>query len=460
MEKLLIVDDDAGIRQQLKWGLGQEYAVLQAADQREGLAAFLRHRPKVVTLDLGMPPDVEGATEGLRCLGAILKEAPETKVIVLTGNDDRGVALEAIQQGAYDFYQKPIELSELRVIIRRALHVALLEEENRGLKGDAARQQSFGLYGQSAEMQDVFKMIRKVAKAEVPVLVLGESGTGKELVAKALHGESSRSNGPFVAINCGAIPENLLESELFGHEKGAFTGAAARLRGKVEYAQQGTLFLDEVGELSLALQVKLLRFLQEKMIQRVGGREDILVDARIVAATNIDIQGSIAAGSFREDLYYRLGVITLSLPPLRARGADVLLLANLFLYRFADALKKKVRGFSAAACQAMQDHDWPGNVRELENRVKRGVLMAESPMVEAWDLGLEIAAGKSAAVRFEGVSLRDARDRVEKDMMLEALEKHGGNIVRTAEMLGVSRPAVYALLKKHGMQVQSTAADS
>ena len=451
MEKLLVVDDSAEIRKQLKWGLGKEYSVIQGGDGREGLSAFLQHRPKVVTLDLGMPPDVDGATEGLRCLGAILKEAPETKVIVLTGNDDRGVALEAIHLGAYDFYQKPIELSELRIIIQRAFHVSALEEENRRLKAAKGQADTFGLYGQCPEMQEVFKTIRKVAGSDVPVLILGESGTGKELVAGALHRESARRGGPFIAINCGAIPENLLESELFGHEKGSFTGAVGRVQGKVEYAQKGTLFLDEVGELPPALQVKLLRFLQERTIQRVGGREDIRVDSRIVAATNIDIRDAIAAGTFREDLYYRLGVISIQLPPLRERGTDITLLANLFLHRFADALKKRVRGFGAASLEALQGYEWPGNVRELENRVKRAVLMAESPMVEPQDLGLAAPDVKPDPARFDGLSLREGRDRVEKEMVVSALEKHEGNIVKAADTLGVSRPAVYALMKKHGL---------
>lgn len=460
MEKLLVVDDSSEIRKQLRWGMGKEYAVLQAADGREALNVFSQHRPKVVTLDLGMPPDVDGATEGLRVLGAILKEAPATKVIVLTGNDERGVALEAIHLGAYDFYQKPIELSELKIIVQRAFHVAALEEENRRLKESGGRgSDMFGLYGQCPEMQEVFRTVRKVAGSDVPVLILGESGTGKELVAGAIHRESGRRGGPFVPINCGAIPENLLESELFGHEKGAFTGAVGRVQGKVEYAQKGTLFLDEVGELPLALQVKLLRFLQDRTIQRVGGREDIHVDARIVAATNVDIEGAIAAGSFREDLYYRLGVITIPLPPLRRRGLDITLLANLFLHRFADALKKRVRGFSGAALDALQAYAWPGNVRELENKVKRAVLMADSPIIEAENLGLAEGAASEAGMRPEGVTLREGRDRVEKQMLVAALEKQEGNIVRASEMLGVSRPAVYALMKKHGLHFKGAAGD-
>ena len=453
MEKLLIVDDNEEIRKHLRWGLGKEYQVLQAGSAEEALAIFAQHRPKTVTLDLGLPPDADGSSEGLRALERILGAAPQTKVIVVTGNGERAVALRAVQLGAYDFYQKPIELAELQVILRRAFQLTSLEEENARLRETSAAQGAFGIYGQCRQMQAVFQTIRKVAGSDVPVLILGESGTGKELIAAAVHGESPRKKGPFIPLNCGAIPETLLEAELFGHEKGAFTGAQGRVQGKVEYANRGTLFLDEIGELPLALQVKLLRFLQEKTIQRLGGRENIPVDARIIAATNIDIAGAMAAGTVREDLYYRIGVISIELPPLRERGSDIALLANLFLHRFAEGLRKKVKGFSAAALDALQEYHWPGNVRELENRVKRAALLCEGQILEPHDLGFEApaAAPADSGVDVAGLSLREGRDKLERAMLVDALEKNQGNIVKAAETLGVSRPAVYALMRKHNL---------
>jgi two-component system, NtrC family, response regulator len=452
MEKLLVVDDNEEIRKHLRWGL-KEYQVLQAGSAGEALTAFEQHRPKVVTLDMGMPPDVDGPTEGLKALEAILTRAPETKVIVVTGQDERAVALQAVHLGAYDFYQKPIDLGGLKMILQRAFQLASLEEENRRLReaGEGKPAQTFGLYGQCSQMQSVFQTIRKVATSDVPVLILGESGTGKELVAKAIHNESRRRQGPFIALNCGAIPENLLESELFGHERGAFTGAQNRVQGKVEYARDGTLFLDEIGELPLLLQVKLLRFLQDKKIQRLGGREDIHVDARIIAATNVDITESMAQGKFREDLYYRISVITITLPPLRERGSDIDLLANLFLHRFAEGQRKKVKGFSTAALDAMQSYEWPGNVRELENRIKRAALLTETPILEPHHLGLAEPEPAKEKFIFDGLTLREARDRLEKSMVVDVMEKQSGNIMKTAEVLGLSRPAVYALMKKHGL---------
>ncbi len=463
MEKLLIVDDSPEIHQQLKWGLKKDYRLLQAKDVGEALRLFRSHRPKVVTLDLGLPPDADGATEGLRGLKEILSEAPATKVIVLSGNEERENALKAVALGAYDFYSKPIELAELKTILQRAFHLAALEEENRGLlQATQAEQRSMsGIFGQCAKMEEVFTTIRKVASVDVPVLILGESGTGKELVARALHDNSLRKDGPFVPINCGAIPENLLESELFGHEKGAFTGAQSLVKGKVEYAQGGTLFLDEIGEMPAALQVKLLRFLQERVIQRVGGREDIEVDVRVVAATNIDIQQAIGGGRFREDLFYRIGVISMELPPLRERDEDIFLLAHLFLHRYSGEFGKKVRGIGQGAREALRSYAWPGNVRELENKIKRAVVMADQPFLEPGDLGfvdtapVEEPAGDAQAgmaLDYEGLTLKEARQRLEKELLLVALEKEDGNIVRSAETLGVSRPTLYDLMKKHGVQ--------
>lgn len=459
MEKLLIIEDSEDIRKQLRWGLGREHEVLFAGNADEGLGLFRKHHPKVVMLDLGLPPHEEGSEEGLRCLEQILSEKPPTKVIVVTGNEDRDNALRAVQLGAYDYYRKPVDLKELMVIINRAFHLYGLEQENLKLRSTIVKK-SPGLgdmFGQCQEMQEVFSTIRKVASSDVPVLVAGESGTGKELVARAIHANSLRREGPFIPINCGAIPENLLESELFGHEKGAFTGAHAQLQGKVEYADMGTLFLDEIGELPANLQVKLLRFLQEKTIQRVGGREDISVDARIVAATNTDITGAIEQGTFREDLYYRVGVININLPPLRERRGDVMLLANLFLGRFGEALGKKVRGFSPLAVERLESYGWPGNVRELENRVQRAVIMCESPSIDTGSLGFAAKTLSQKNQALEPLPLKEAKEGVEREMIVLAIEKHGGNIAKTAETLGVSRPTLYDLMRKHGLHNLSPA---
>lgn len=463
MEKLLIIDDNAEISKQLKWGLGKDYTILLAEDANNALLQFQKHQPAVVTLDLGLPPDAEGVSEGFDCLEKMLTIAPATKVIVVTGRGEKEHALRAIQSGAYDFYSKPIDLSELKIMLKRAFYLSGLEKENHRLQLQGGGEgQRHGLFGQCPQMQEVFQTIRKVATVDVPVLILGESGTGKEVVARAIHERSLRSSGPFVAINCGAIPETLLESELFGHEKGAFTGAQARVKGKVEYAQEGSLFLDEIGEMSPLLQVKLLRFLQEKVIQRVGGREDLAVDARIVAATNIGLSQAIANNQFREDLYYRLSVITIQLPPLRERGDDIPLLANLFLQRYSSEFGKKVRGFSAASLAAMARFDWPGNVREMENKIKRAVVMADGPIIEPADLGFVMNAFEADrgavpsgtgefGMALEGLTLREARGVVEKKLLVKAMEQHKGNVSQAAEILGLTRPTFYDLLKKHGL---------
>jgi two-component system, NtrC family, response regulator len=453
MEKLLIVDDNEEIRKQLKWGFGNEYHILTASDGKEALSLFKKHRPKVVTLDLGLSPLPNGTDEGFRCLEEILRAHSLTKVIIITGNDERENALRAVQLGAYDFYQKPIELKELKVIIRRALHLYNIEEENSGLRVALNKKNAFmgEMIGQCPQMLDVFATIRKIASSDVPVLIHGESGTGKELVARAIHSMSLRKDRAFIPINCGAIPENLLESELFGHEKGAFTGASEQVQGKVEYAHKGTLFLDEIGELPFHLQVKLLRFLQEKIIQRVGGRENINVDARIIAATNVDITKSIREGKFREDLYYRISVITVKLPALRERDDDIMLIANLFLKRAINEFSRKIRGFSAASIELLKSYEWPGNVRELENRIQRAVLIAESSIIEPYDLNF----AEKPAVQKEpctgGATLREVRDRAEKNMIISAIEKHDGNFLKAAGDLGVSRPTLYDLMKKHNI---------
>ena len=465
MEYLLVVDDDSGIRKQLKWGLNKDYKLLLAENGRKALELFNKHEPNIVTLDLGLPPDADGASEGLRVLEEILSQGKNTKVIVVSGNEEHSNALAAIGLGAYDFCQKPIDLETLKIILSRALHLSHLESENRRLQeqktGTGASME--GIFGQCPQMEDIFSIVRKVGSIDVPVMVLGESGTGKELVARAIHENSLRKNGPFIPINCGAIPENLLEAELFGHEKGSFTGAQARVQGKVEFAHGGTLFLDEIGDMPLLLQVKLLRFLQEKVIQRVGGREDIEVDARIVAATNLDIEDAIKEGGFREDLYYRIGVVTANLPPLRDRGDDIALLANLFMRRYSHEFKRRVKCFSVAALKNLNSYEWPGNIRELENRVKRAVIMTDSLTLEPGDLGFapdpELESDENLAdaphygLNVKGLKLKEARSVVEKSLVEEAVADAAGNVLKAAESLGVSRPTLYDLMKKHGLYV-------
>jgi two-component system NtrC family response regulator len=453
MEKLLIVDDNNDIRKQLKWGLSKDYTVLSAGNAKEALAFFRKHQPKVVVLDLGLPPHESESAEGFRCLEEILADAPNTKVIIITGNDERKTTLKAVQMGAYDFYQKPVNLDELKVIINRAFHLYNIEEENLRLHLalDSKTTELGGMFGQCSEMLKVFSTIRKVASSDVSVLIVGDSGTGKELAARAIHSMSLRKDGPFVPINCGAIPESLLESELFGHEKGAFTGAHTQLQGKFEYAHKGTLFLDEIGELPANLQVKLLRFLQEKTIQRVGGREDIYVDARIIAATNIEISKAIQEGKFREDLYYRIGVITLNLPKLSQRKGDIMLLSNLFLRKFSAEFGKKIKGFSASAVELLESYNWPGNVRELENRIQRAVIMSESSIIEPHDLGFTEKPARQKVTFQNGMTLKEARDKVEKEMIISAVERHNGNIAKAAVELGISRPTLYDLMRKHGI---------
>ncbi|MGD0844238.1 MAG: PEP-CTERM-box response regulator transcription factor [Geobacteraceae bacterium] len=453
MRKLMVVEDNEEIRRQLRWGLGKEYEILPAGNRKEAIYLFKKLSPKVVTLDLGLPPDEDGAEEGFLCLEEMLSIAPSTKVIVITGNEGRENALRAVQSGAYDYYQKPIELGDLKIILSRAYHLSTIEEENSHLM--AALEQNntqFGsLVGHCQQMEQIFSTIRKVASSEASVLITGESGTGKELVAKAIHGLSLRKDAPFIPINCGAIPENLLESELFGFEKGAFTGANTRVQGKVEYAHKGTLFLDEIGELPLNLQVKILRFLQEKVIQRVGGREDIAVNARIIAATNRDIARMTEEGAFREDLFYRLAVIQINLPPLRERGDDILLLANLFLSRLSAGLRKKVRGFSAEALKLIQSYEWPGNVRELENKIQRAVIMSDSSLLEPVALGFTHQPLKEEVTAVAGMTLKEAREKAELETISVAIENQGGNMARAAEMLGISRPTLYDLFRKHGL---------
>ncbi|MDH5640476.1 MAG: PEP-CTERM-box response regulator transcription factor, partial [Nitrospira sp.] len=417
---LLLVDDDAEIREQMKWALMADYQVVEAEDRRSAIAAVKREMPPLVVLDLGLPPAIDASTEGFAILQEIMQINPSSKVVVVTGNTDRANALAAIAGGAYDFLEKPVQLDLLKTVLQRAWHVASLEQENRVLRENVSG--GFEeLLGVSPAMQVVYDKIRRVAGSDVPVLIQGETGTGKELVARAIHRQSPRKDEPFVAINCGAIPETLIESELFGHEKGSFTGAHKLQKGKVEFAHQGTLFLDEIGDLAMPMQVKLLRFLQEGKIERVGGRESIGVDVRIVAATNVPLQEAMEQGKFREDLFYRLGVVELVVPPLRERGEDTLVLARAFLSRYK-SLNAKVNGLSQEACDAIRSYGWPGNVRQLENRMKRAVLMARGGQLTPEDLELK-PAEQATGMK----TLREARAQLEKGMIQQALALHNGN---------------------------------
>ncbi|RMG28717.1 MAG: PEP-CTERM-box response regulator transcription factor [Gammaproteobacteria bacterium] len=440
---LLVVEDDPGLQSALKWAF-EGFEVVTATDRQSALAQLRRHEPAVVTLDLGLPPDPGGASEGLATLEEILAIRPHTKVIVVTGNSDNENALRATAAGAFLFCQKPVDPELLAFIVDRAWQQHELERENRRL----SRQGMGDLIATSPQMQPVVRMIEKVAPTDVTVLLLGESGTGKEVLARALHARSPRAEGPWVAINCAAIPESLLESELFGYEKGAFTGAHKTTPGNIECAHGGTLFLDEIGDLPMALQAKLLRFLQERVIMRVGGRREIPVDVRIVCATHQDLQALIAEGRFREDLYYRLSELTIEIPPLRHREGDVVVLASHFLDRFAQEMKKPALRFSESAVAALEAHDWPGNVRELENRVKRAVVLADGRLIQPADLGLE--AADQAPLPF---NLRQVREEAESRALLRAYRHAGGNISQAAELLGITRPTFYALVKKYGLEL-------
>jgi len=444
--RLLVVEDDEAIRTQMKWALAQDYEILLAEDRLGALEIFSKEQPPVVTLDLGLPPYPGEVKEGFLALAEMLSQDHLVKVVVITGQGEKDHALKAIGEGAYDFFCKPIQVEELKVVLKRAFYVSQLEHEYHKLKRQLRKESFEGMLGTSPQIQEVFSSIRKVATTEVPVLIVGESGTGKELVAKAIHMNSSRMESPFVVINCSAIPETLLESELFGHEKGAFTGAHIQRKGRFEMAQGGTLFLDEIAELSLPLQVKLLRFLQEQKIERVGGREAIVVDSRVLAATNKDLNQAIKEGKFREDLYYRLGVVTISLPPLREREEDILLLATALLQRYANENKKKITGFTPQAIHTLKTYSWPGNVRELENRIKRAVIMTEGKNVAPADLELDFTYTK-----YEAKGLKGAREALEKDLIQKALTKNKGNMTKVAEELGISRPTLYELIEKLGI---------
>lgn len=443
---LLVVEDDPGLQKQMRWGF-DNYEVLIAGDCDSAVAQMRRFEPAVMTLDLGLPPDPDGVSQGFETLRKALELFPDTKVIVITGNQDRTHAVHAIGMGAYDFYQKPFDPDLLGLIIDRAFRLHQLQSENRKLQSRAVASPLHGILTGDAGMQRVVRTVEKLAPSGATVLLLGESGTGKELLARALHDLSGRASARFVAINCAAIPENLLESELFGYEKGAFTGAAKQTRGKIEYANGGTLFLDEVGDLPAALQAKLLRFLQERVVERIGGREEIPVDVRIVCATHQNLKDMIAQSRFREDLYYRLSEIVIDIPALRDRDGDALLLARAFLIKFTEQQGKPMMHFADDAIEAIDAHGWPGNVRQLENAIKRSVIMAEGNRIMRDDLGLNGETAKP-----EPVNLRQVREEAERKAVVRALARSDGNLVKAAELLGVSRPTLYDLLNRYGLK--------
>jgi two-component system NtrC family response regulator len=443
--KLLVVEDDAGLARQLRWAY-EDYEVVVAGDRAAAIEALRHHEPAVVTLDLGLPPDPDGTTEGFATLAEILALKPDTKVIVASGHEARESAREAIARGAWDFYAKPVDIDTLGMIVKRAFHVHALEAENARLAALTGGDTVLGSIVTSApEMLKVARTVERVAQTDVSLLVLGASGTGKELVAHGLHDASRRAKGPFVAINCAAIPDTLLESELFGHEKGAFTGAVRTVEGKIELASGGTLFLDEIGDVPLALQVKLLRFLQERVIERIGGRKAIPVDVRIVCATHRDLEAMVTDGSFREDLWYRLAEMVVRLPTLAERPGDAVLLARHFLRRHAPAINPQVKGLAPDAADAIAAGRWPGNVRELENRVKRAIIMAEGKALTAADL--DLGAGLQ-----EAINLRAVREAADRRAIGEALARADGNISATARLLGISRPTLYDLIKAYDLQ--------
>lgn len=448
---LLVVEDDEGLQAQLKWAY-DDFEVVIAGDRESAINALRSLEPAVVTLDLGLPPDPDGTTEGMAVLDAIMALKPDTKVVVASGHGARESALAAIDKGAYDFYQKPVDIDALGLIVRRAFNLHAIEEENRRLvakTGDDKKVLGRIITG-APEMVKVARTIERVANTNVSVMLLGASGTGKELLAQGLHDASDRKDGPFVAINCAAIPENLLESELFGHEKGAFTGAVKTTEGKIENAHGGTLFLDEVGDIPLPLQVKLLRFLQERTIERIGGRKEIAVDTRIVCATHQNLEAMIGEQAFREDLFYRLAEIVVRIPSLAERAGDATLLAKAFLKRFADEMNPQVKGFAPDALAVIDGWNWPGNVRELENRVKRAVIMADGKLVGAEDLDLNNDYQEQPCA----LNLKSAREESDRKIIRHALARSEGNISSTAKLLGISRPTLYDLLKQYDLQAQ------
>ncbi|HOB45013.1 MAG TPA: PEP-CTERM-box response regulator transcription factor [Zoogloea sp.] len=447
---LLIVEDDPALQKQMRWAFDQ-FETVVANNRDEAIAQLRRHEPAIVTMDLGLPPAPDDVTEGFRLLGEILALAPDTKVVVLTGQHDRENAVRAVGMGAYDFFAKPFEPELLALTLDRALRLYDLQQDNRRLKVQQGSALS-GVITRDAGMLKVCRLIEKVASANVTVMLLGESGTGKEVLARGLHELSPRRNERFVAINCAAIPENLLESELFGYEKGAFTGAVKQTLGKIEVAHKGTLFLDEIGDLPMPLQAKLLRFLQERVIERIGGREEIPVDVRIVCATHQDVKGLIQAGRFREDLYYRLAEIVVDIPALRYRDGDAVLLAHAFVQRFAGDHGRGSMSLTDDAVQSIELHRWPGNIRELENAIKRAVIMADGNCISADDIGLDVNPDEE----LEALNLRVVREEAERRAVVRVIARVNGNVARAAEVLGISRPTLYDLMNRFGIKKETS----
>lgn len=445
--QLLIIDDDEDIRVQMKWALAGDYDVSVAEDRASALAAFREQHPPVVLLDLGLPPHPGSLEEGLATLAELLAHDPSAKIIIITGQSEKENAVRAIGEGAYDLLCKPVQMDELKAVLKRAFYVALLERDYRALQQNFAGKSFEGMLGSSPQIQAIFDYLRKVATSDAPVLIQGESGTGKEMASRAIHRLSRWKNGPFIPINCSAIPDTLIESELFGHERGSFTGAHAQRLGRIEMAQNGTLLLDEIGELPLSLQVKLLRFLQEQTIERVGGRKEIHVDARVIAATNVDLKKAVEEGKFREDLYYRVAVVTIKIPPLRERAGDARLLAQTLLSNLLRENGRRSLKFSPEAFRAIDRYHWPGNVRELDNRVRRAFIMAEGRQITPEDLELSSSGEKLA-----GSTLKEAREAVEREMIEQSLRKNNGNMSAAATELGISRPTLYELLEKLGLK--------
>jgi two-component system, NtrC family, response regulator len=444
MRTLLAIDDDLGIQKQLKWSL-TDYEVVFAADRNSALSQVRRYEPAVITLDLGLPPDPSNASEGMACLKDILQHNPDIKVIVITGSTDTEHALQAVALGAYDYYQKPIDVDVLNIIVSRAFKLSDLEAENRHLKATNLKNQD--IIGSSEAIFKACRIVEKIAPTEITTLILGESGTGKEVFARSIHKQSPRADRPFVAINCASIPENLLESELFGYEKGAFTGANKTTLGKIETANGGTLMLDEIGDMPLALQAKMLRFLQERVIERVGGRSEIEVDIRVVCATHRNLTEMVADQTFREDLFYRVSEITLNIPPLRNRGQDIVVIAKSLLQKFNQEFNTNIQGFTEDAIHAMLGHRWPGNIRELQNKLKSAVIMADNKFISAEDLGLMVDEKASSPL----LTLRKVREQAETQAIRHAYNLSNGNLSKTADVLGVTRPTLYALIDKYKM---------
>jgi two-component system, NtrC family, response regulator len=446
--KLLVVDDDHLILDQIRWALSDTFHLFCASNGTSAIELFKKEDIPVVLLDLGLPPHRDQGAEGLRVLEEMVSTNPRARVVIISGNTERSNTLAAVDKGACDIFPKPVDLNELRIVLNRFFRIIDLEKENLEERNRSPYTSFERIIGSSGPMQEIFDTLHKVAGTDVPILISGKSGTGKELIATTIHHMSPRKNNPFVPINCGAIPDMLLESELFGHEKGSFTGATSLSKGRVEYAHRGTLFLDEVGELAPELQVKMLRFLQEKTIERVGGRQSIPIDTRIIAATNLDLEAEVRANRFREDLYFRLAVVRLPLPPLRERGHDVIRLAEHAIAEFSRELKKSPKKLSGAAIKALRGHDWPGNVRELQNRVKRALVLAEGLFLHPAELGLPEAEDGD---RPTGKVLRQAREALDREILSNALCENNRNISKTARALGISRPTLYDLMARHGL---------